>query len=104
MEFSYLNVFSLCAEDIKDDTSLVYSGWTVAPYDSFAQADTLIGRHKFVQNVFAVVDPVFDDPLFSRMSALDESVQNGYSVSEARTADNDGFRINTVEDRTFQDG
>ena len=100
----YLDVIAVGAVNVENDAALVASSWTVAADHAFAKSDALVGHDKLVENVFAVSDAVFDDALLQRMATSDKTVEDGHAVSQTGTAYRDLTRVDTVLDRSFQNG
>ena len=94
---------SFGAEYVENDAGLGSCGRTVAANDPLAATDTLISRYELVENVLAVVDAILEDSLLLRVTSLYESVENGNSVSETRTPDRYGPRVEAEDHRAFQD-
>lgn len=98
----YLDVVVIGAEDVEDDAPLMATGRTVTAHDTLAHADALIGHDELVENVFAVGDAIFDDPFLQRMTAQDETVEDGHAVSQPGSTHLDGPWIDSVLDGSFE--
>lgn len=99
----YLDVVIIGAEHVENDAPLMASSRAVTAYDTLAHANTLIGHDEFIEYVLAVGDAVFDDAFINRVTALDETVEDGHTIGQARTAYCDGVWVHSVLDGSFQD-